>query len=232
MILSNFKTKTKAINYIKYNLNYNYKTGDQIKDSPFFDLLRSIVNNHYNFAELIGSGIDYFFITNCDIYPKNRKFNIKRTDGTCVDFSYRKAISGKKPTNEKYIKRALRLVIKPFTDSFKKDYFKENSDSKGYIKCPMTGLKTNIKTCHVDHEYPYTFDSLYYKFFMESKIDVNTIPFKKTGGDNRPVILDDAMNKKFYEWHKRNAKLRCVYWKANLQDKRTKDFNGIAFHCN
>lgn len=99
MRLSYFTNKTKATNYIKYQLNYEFKVGDKIKEGDLFQVLTDMIRNHYNGENLEGGGIDYFFITRCDINKRNRKFNIMRLDGSTTDFSYRKAISGRTPKN-------------------------------------------------------------------------------------------------------------------------------------
>ena len=221
-------SKSELLTKAKYELN-NSPMNTEIKEGELFELLKFIVDGHYNSEELKGCGISHFFISNCNINRRNRKFNIMRADGSSVDFSYKKAISKRVPPTEQYIKRALRHTVKPFVDNFKKQFFKENADSKGYIICPISGLKTKIQHCHTDHEYPSTFDSLYYKFINDFNIDINSIQFEKSSKkDNNPVILDDKINELFYKWHAENAKLRCVYWRANLQHKKTKNFNEQA----
>jgi len=224
MKLIDFKSKAKAINYIKYNLN-NFDIGEKIDGGNFFELLNDLVNKHYNSNKLIGSGISYFFAVQSLVNKRNRTFNIMRKDGSVIDFSYLKAISGKTPTHESYVKGAFRVVINPFVKDFKEKFFNKNSNNKGFAVCEVTGLKITIKNCHIDHTYPHTFDSLFYKFLKDKNVLIDDIKFNHSGVDNRPELIDENLIKSFYDWHAKYAKLRCIYWRANLQGKKTNNFN-------
>ena len=229
MRMKDFKNKEKLKNHVKYKLNNTYSLYDVIKRGAFFELLLELVNNHHNGKEKIGGGVESFTVAQCDYNPKKRRFIGKRKDGGVFEFSYLKCISGKRPSQEKEVKDALRVSVSDFIRDFKQDYFNAHADSKGYIKCEITGLKMLWKNTHADHVYPYTFDSLFYRFFSDYKIDVNSIKvgFEKTStGGTRRVILDEDIDDLFYRWHAKNAKLRCIYFRANLQHKKTKDFNG------
>ena len=225
MLVGSFKNKTKLTNYIKYNLNFSHDVDDKIYDGEFFDLLNDLIRGHYNYNKLIGNGIDYYFITACDIYKKNRKLNIKHKDGSVCDFSFYKCVCGKKYSDEHYLKRGFRKIISDQTKQFKIDYFRQNADSRGYCMCEETGLKFTIKTAHIDHVYPCTFDSLFYEYFRQRKLNFEDVRYTNSGSDNRPEITDSKIAINFSSWHKKNAKLRCVYWRANLQGKRTNNFN-------
>jgi len=215
MKINQFKTKTALADYTKFILNKN-DIGN-IENLQEIKLLEELVNNHYNSDFLIGTGIDKFFITKCEINTNNKKFNILRTDKSVVDFSYKKAINGKEPKNILYLKRAFRLIVRPQIKKFKEDYFYKNKDSNGYIKCEISGLKFKINECHIDHKPPLTFDFIFNSFLKFYKINPNEIPFEKTGLDNRPIILDSKIIKTFFDYHYKNCDLRALYWKANLQ---------------
>jgi len=215
MKINQFKTKTALTNYTKYILNKNDL--GTLKNLQEIKFLKELVKNHYNSDFLIGTGIDEFFITKCEINANNKKFNILRVDKSVVDFSYKKAISGKEPKHISYVKRAFRLIVRPQTNQFKQDYFYKNKDSNGHIKCEISGLKFKINECHIDHKPPLTFDFIFNSFLKFYKINPNEIPFEKTGLDNRPIILDSNIIKTFFDYHYKNCDLRPLYWRANLQ---------------
>jgi hypothetical protein len=216
MKIKQFKTKTTLTNYVKdFILNGN-ELGE-IKNKDHIELLNELVKQHYNYEYLKGCGIKSFYITNCDINPRNKKFNILRNDLSSVDFSYKKAILAKEPKHISYLKRAFRLIVKEQTDLFKQNYFLQNQDSKGYIVCPISNLKFKKTECHVDHMPPKTFDFIFNDFFDCYKIDSKSIIIEKTGFDNRPIILNKEIETLFFNYHKEKAELRCLYWRSNLQ---------------
>lgn len=217
----------KLKNYLKYNLNNVFNPSSRISHGDFYELMIDVVTGHYRADELMGDGVDYFFISNCSINPRNRKFNVARVDGSTSDFSYHKALSSTPKKNELEVKKAFRMAVDPFVKDFKRRFFEKNKDSRGYVLCEVTGLKIKISGCHTDHKYPYTFDSLFYRYIKDYNIDVNQVKLIEDPADNRPILADEDLISSFYSWHEDNARLRCIYWRANLQDKRTKNFNGI-----
>jgi hypothetical protein len=216
MNIKSFKSKAKLRNYVSFQIKYVYDIGDRIEDGEFFELLNDITLRHYDPDFIRGEGISCFVIAKCDINPRNKKLLIVRNNGTICGFSYVKAINGTKPKNEQYIKAAFRVVIQPQIDEYRNNFFAKNKKPK----CEVTGLKIKNSNTHVDHKYPDTFDCLYYTFIRDSKIDPNTIKYNKNGVDDRPEITDKKIARSFYDWHKDNATLRCIYWRANLQQAR------------
>jgi len=228
MKIKQFKTKQKIVNYLRHHLNYKCELGKPIEDVELNELLFELVSIHYWSDGLIGCGVDYFFVDKCPVYPaKNKTFCIKRIDGSVSNFSYLKAIHGKQQRSKSVAKSAFRYEIEYQTKAFKQNFFAKNMDDKGYCYCEETGLKFTIKTSHVDHKFPKTFDSLYYAFLKiaglkESDIDIDYNEAK----DPRPFIKNRSLAELWKDWHKKNADLRCIFWRANLQGKRTKNFAG------
>lgn len=220
MKLSDFKNKKKLKDYISDKLQNKYKTGDKIRSGEFFELLHDTIKQHYNYTELTEGGVEYFIIGLNSISNYNEFMIKNKSKSIPIAFSYKKAIEGYIPNIEHYLKRGLRKVVMKQTMDFRESYYNENSDSKGYIVCEITGLKFKIKDCHVDHKPPKTFDSLFYEFIDKYNIDMYSIKINKETFDNIPIILNKDFCNNFFNFHKENAELRCVYWRANLQQKR------------
>ena len=227
MRISNFKNKTALKKYMQMQLGSKLKVGEMVGiDHELWELMSELITQHYNYENLKRSGIDHFYVDTCKVNSRNKKFSVVRTDGSYVDFSIYKCISPKF-TKERTVKAAFRKTIQPFVDAFKNESFKE-ADSKGYLVCPETGLKFKKKDAHVDHVYPVTFDSLFYKYCKDYNVDIDNVKIEENGwnNDNRPDLIDPDLRKSFYDWHSKQAKLRVVYWRANLQGKRTSNFDG------
>lgn len=222
-----FKSKTKLKNYLKYCLNNVLTFDEKIdKNHEMFELLYDVIQDYYDTDWLIGDGIEYFFISKCNVNPRNKKFNVCRVDGTKSEFSYIKCITGKKNYHEDDVKTGFRVIVDDQIREFKEKWFIEKSDNKGYCICEESGLKFRIHEAHVDHTPPYTFDSLIYAFLERNNLKFEDIPVDTNGEkDSRTVITDKKIVKNFYKWHLKNARLRCIFWKSNLQQKRTKNFN-------
>lgn len=221
--INSFKTKTKLLNYISSQLQ-SYEPGDVISEGDFYNLLMEVLHNHPQSDEKIGVGVRMFLVERNKIIPTINEFHVLRVDGSKIDFSYKKAVSGINK-HESNVKDAFRNVIWKQTDTFKRKFFQENADSKGYCICEVTGLKFKKENCHVDHIYPKTFDSLFYSFLEGRGIKLKDIKLK-TDYTNRSILCDENLAKDFWDWHLKNADLRCIYFRANLQQKHTANFNG------
>lgn len=227
MNISTFKSKNQLKKFIRKQLKDNLAIDDIIDESHYlYTLLNELIQCHYNHKELIGCGIQNFFISRCTINARNKKFNLRRIDDTWSDFSIYKCIDNKDYNNEPihYIKRAFRNIINPQIIKFKNRHFELHGDHKGYCICEETKLKMKYSECHVDHIYPNTFDSLFYTFLTEFNLEIKDIPYVKYGiemGDNHPRITNKGIETGWFVWHAEVAELRCIYWKANLQGKRT-----------
>ena len=208
-------SKSKIVEQVKSKLK-TLRHGDFIKEGDFFNLLVDIVSNHYDSKNKVGLGIDHFFVTMCHLNPKNKKFNIRRVDGTQVDFSYKKAIYGNKEPKIAEVKRCFRYIIRPYVTNFRRKYFNENMDNRGYIVCHVTRLKFRIEDCHIDHNPPQTFNKIVADFIKKENVDISKVIIKRNLKDI-PIIQNKELLDKFYNYHAKNCDLKCVYYRANVQ---------------
>lgn len=216
----NFKNKTTLTNYCKFVLN-NAEINEELS-GEWLAVLKEVVFMHERFQEKT-KNLEYTVgIRLCTVNPRNRQFYIIRSDGTDTDFSYYKAIgSYNKQTR---IKSALRELVRDQVIEFKDSYFRENSDSKGYVICPETNLKIKKKDSHLDH-YPKQFDEIVEEWVKINFINSENLEIYPAGDNtNAWTIKDTEIAKSFMDFHKQTAEYRVVLNKVNLQRKRSKKF--------
>jgi len=211
------------IQFVKNNI-LSLPKGHKINSGPLFDFLSGILNNHYSSIDKIGCGILDFEIKSCHINKANKSIYINRKDGSSVNFSYYKAISGKETKKYIEVKRAFRWCIKEYTYNYKFKYFKNNKDCNGNIKCEYSGRVIKWDECHVDHAGSNSFDVIVYKFMKSHGVGLSSLEINKNGYGSKsvPEIMDQHVNKAFYDFHANLCELRCVYSKDNIRFKKIK----------
>jgi len=152
---------------------------------------------------------------------------IQRTDGSSTDFSFGKCLNpNRKSSKGENWTCIFRNIVKDQIDSFRKSAFNVIGFKDKFI-CSQTNLKFKKIYSHVDHVYPLTFDSILNEFIETNKIDLSKIKLSKDTGTSEPKeILDESIVKSFNDFHKERSVLRMVCSNANLQAKKTKNYNG------
>jgi len=197
------------------------------KGSAEHNTLFELLGRHPDVSKKVGAGVDYFFVQQSKWKKNQFNFMIQRVDGTTTDFSFIKCLN---PTNKNSKGRnwtgIFRNVVKEQVDTFRVAAFEVVGDKDKFI-CSQTSLKFPKMNSHVDHVYPLTFDSIMLEFINLHKIDLSKI---KLSIDNETSeiqeILDKEITTLFYDFHKERSVLRVVCSNANLQGKKTKNYNG------
>jgi hypothetical protein len=87
-----FPTKTSIIGYLSKCLQSS-KIGESIKeDNDMLWVLKELDYNHPKADEIIGEGIQHFFVGKPVEWP-GRCFYLRRKDGSITDFSTKKSIN-------------------------------------------------------------------------------------------------------------------------------------------
>lgn len=214
-----FKTKTTLQAYCKYVLN---NAGvNTLLQGEWASVLDDVLKMHLCY-EGKTKGQNYSIgVRVCNINPRNRQFYILRADGSDTDFSYIKAISESK-TKLSRIKEALRDSIGYQTIAYKKNYFTENADSKGFVICEETNLKVKMKDSHIDH-YPKQFDEILQEWADKYSVVSEDVSLTPPGDNGTVWIMDDeSLLQSFKDYHAETATYRIVLNKVNLQRKKAK----------
>jgi hypothetical protein len=205
---------------------YDFANMKITKNLIEYDILYELLKKHPQADEKIGVGVDYFFVQKSKWKFNQFNFMIKRLDGTTVDFSFYRCLSpNQKLSNDENWGLIFRNIVKDQIDSFRSSAFNVVGSKDKFI-CSQTKLKYKKIYAHVDHVYPLTFNSIMLDFINKNKIDLKKLKLSKdTGTTDVKIILDEKINKEFYDFHKDLAVLRIVCSSANLQAKKTNNYS-------
>jgi hypothetical protein len=221
--MKNKLTPKEEIQKILYSFANNKIDRDSYEHNTLFELLK----RHPNSDEKIGQGVDYFYVQQSKWKKNQFNFMIQRIDGSSTDFSFVKCLyPEQKNSKNRNWTHIFRNVVKDQIDSFRSSAFNVVGVKDKFI-CSQTNLKFKKIYSHVDHVYPLTFDSIMIEFIDLYKIDVNKINLSEDDGTSEVrKILDKDIVESFYDFHKNRSVLRVVCSSANLQAKKTKNYNG------
>jgi len=204
-----FSTKTEATKFIS-NYLASATPNQKIEDGDKHWII-DLFSKHPRYAEKIYASIK-------EIYVKqtmgSKCFFIVVDDGCETDISYKKCLAGKENKKQLAIS-ALRYSIWDQICEFKRSVFKTLEP----VYCPVTNilLKKNRLT-HIDHYYDVlTFQQLVENFCKENSIVLDEVETMSFGTTRH--LRDKEMEKKFQDYHKKNAVLRAISWEANIRGK-------------
>ena len=206
-----FTSKSEAKTYFTKILN-KYPLGTELSDREFDDVM-SLLLCHPRVNEKVASGIKSIQIAQ-GFYSSNRCFHVLRIDTSIENFSIGKCIDGDHSPFHKFC-IACRRAVDTELRAFKVQYFKEHSDTKNRVICPVTKEKVNFDEAHVDHRMPFTFSSIVHFFIKANSIILCEVEYLNEGKYGNEFKKDE-LAEKFRDWHRENAKLRVVKGKINL----------------
>jgi len=199
-------TKKDKINHFKYLINNIGLCSSLILNNPnvyleFMDLFK----NHPEYPDKINDVVDISIIKN-KITPKFFELQlIKNVKGEIIteSISYRCCIN--KPNKDANLKSAMRTAIIPQILDFR---------NKVLLECEICKSNEDIQIDHIIQ-----FQCLYNNFIKNRK-DIPHI--FDTDLCNRAIfnIKDKDFKNEWCEFHKDNAKLRCLCKKCNLTRKK------------
>lgn len=204
-----FKYKKDALLYFKTKLN-SYDFGEILNEDDTEDLTALLLENETR-EDKIGSGIKEIKIAKVQFGTKC--FEIIRNDLTSENFSYIYCINGDLKPFTKF-SLACRNAIHKDLHNVKQKYFGQNS-MKGKVKCQETGILSSWTELNVDHRQPNTLSIILDRFIELHNIDLKNIEYE-TDKDNKTVLVDKDLERKFRDYHMEKANLRIVRKENNL----------------
>jgi hypothetical protein len=199
-----FKTKkelSQYVNRIKDTINECHSIKTEYPDEYIF--LNELIKRHPEYEEKVCKMVD---LKMCMNKLKNGfEMVIINHDDTTTSISLPTCINSKASTIEQNVKRALRIVIQPQIDYYKRTHV---------LECQLCGDCDTI--IHIDHVIQ--FEELFDKFMKEYNIKLPTTFDKITDGTNRTCLcdVDKHIGVLFYEFHKKHAVLRPLCAQCNL----------------
>ncbi len=205
----NFKYKKDALLYFKTKL-YSYDFGEILNEDDTADVTALLLENETR-KDKIGVGIKEIRIGKVQFGTKC--FQIIRNDLTSETFSYVYCINGDPKPFTKF-SNACRNAIHKDLHNVKQKYFGQNS-IKGKVKCQETGILSSWTELNVDHRQPNTLSIILDRFIELYNIDLKNIEYE-TDKDNKTVLVDKDLERKFMDYHMEKANLRIVRKENNL----------------
>jgi len=212
-----FPTQKAALEHYKEIL-WLYKVGELIANPEHEEHLLLLIENHPEALQKVGEGIDYFYVDNA--YQGTKCFHIRRTDGSCTEFSYLTAVKGERPPLIREFKEACRVAVQPYLFKARDKFFSDNQDFEGRVECELTRQLITKDEANIDHK-----DSLPFNVMVEMWIhaiklelspDLLTPPM-----DNQYVseFVDEVLKEKWVNFHNtfcdKHKSLRIIHKEAN-----------------
>lgn len=203
MVLEEWKdlNKTQKTTYFKSKLNKGLcQSLKNERNEDFVDFME-LFKNHPDFKTKLTNVIDLCIIRN----KRNSKYfeiNLIRLNNDIEDISYRCCINER--NNNFNLNSALRYAIEPQIQAFR---------NENEMKCDFCNSTDNI---HIDHII--MFKNLANDFLSSYKSIPNYFDDNEFNG-SKFKKKDIEFENDWFNYHKKNAKLRCLCAKCNLSRK-------------
>jgi len=207
-----FASKKEAKGFFSVILN-GCEIGEDL-ESENFDYVMALLLNHPRSTKKIGNGVKSIRVGR-GYNSFNRCFHVVRNDESVEDFSVGKCIDGDHSPFHRFCVACRRSVEEDIRD-YKVNYFRQNRDGAGKVKCQNSGQKISFEQAHVDHREPFTLAAIAHFFIQAKSLDLDSIEYQ-TEGKYGDEFADDSLSSEFRAWHKNNAKLRIVNGPSNLR---------------
>lgn len=204
-----FRLKKDALLYFKTLLN-SYDFDETLNENDTKDVIALLLENETR-KDKIGVGIKFVKIGKVQFGTKC--FEIVRKDLSSEFFSYVLCINGDRNPFTKF-SLACRNAIHDDLHNVKQKYFDQYS-TKGKVKCQETGILSSWTELNVDHRQPNTLSVILDRFIEINNLDIKTIEYEKDK-NNKIVLADKDLEKKFRDYHMDKANLRIVRKEKNL----------------
>lgn len=215
-----FNSPTAVASYVRELL------WDQPLNVPFNGtvdaFLREWIQYHPRATEKVGPGVDCFLIQEHTDYGRpSRAIQIRRTDGTLADCSYKEPSRGlvqlrqtgavqANPSDAIHdFKVALRRVVDPQVYAVKQRVFSRPDP----VICPVTREQLDFSDADVDHVYPMTFDAIAWHWALIW--DINPYDIELVDKGTYWLLADDDLAATFAGFHCETANLRVIKRAAN-----------------
>lgn len=202
-----FNSQKAAENHTQELLSrYNYGAIIEGNDFGFFCCL---IERHEKSEEKIGVGIKELQVRKNPNDLKSKVIYIHRTDGSEIDFSWRKCIKPPSPLSR--VLNAARFLISTQVEDVKNQCFAKDQT---HI-CPETGIMIDRELSATDHQYPQTFDRIFKDWCVSENLDskdIETISIQ----NSRRTFKNEILNNSWIAFHQQHASLRVIHRTANL----------------
>ena len=205
-----FQAQKDALAHFREILN-RHAPGQQLAGLDLNDVV-ALLFNHPRAMEKVGAGIKSIEVGSAEHDAKC--FHVVRLDGSRDNFSYKKCVCGD-PAPFTRFSTACRRAVDDDLHRVKVDHFAEHQNGEEKVRCPETGEWISFDEAHVDHPPPMTFSVIVQFFITTNDIDLGTVDYVREGLYGNE-FRDDALRRKFREWHTKNGRFRVIKNSRNL----------------
>lgn len=159
----------------------------------------------------VGSGIARFLVRRNVKNPRAAEVWLERTDGSRIDFSWRKCATGKATSSAANLRSAMREAVRSQVAAFRMH--------ESAFLCGLCRREMGADPGHVDHIIP--FELLALEFLADGS---RTPPTQFDDGDACQAIFrraDEVFEAAWVAFHARRAQLRLVHARCNLSRSRS-----------
>lgn len=173
--------------------------------SSEFAFLLAFLETHPQAKAKIGPGIAFFRIIP-NVVGNGNGWEVARTDGVSVGFSYRECLRTRpKGNHASDFARTCRIEVGSQIDAFRSASF-----STGLAPCASCEIAIAPSACEIDHKPPKTFKALVAEFTASNGIDPRTVLYEDGGPACPDKFADRALAIAWQEYHYQNAMLQVL----------------------
>ncbi len=173
------------------------------------DILIQVLQNHPDYNEIIGCGIDRIVI-------EGGIFFLIRRDSNKVKLDLRKCVYGGGMMDDKSdmekMYEACRIAIMDYREEF------EINQIRSKVYCPYTGELLTKKTSYVDHMLPLTFKKIIEQFIDHEDLSLSDIKFIKFIEYGGWYNLPSQLKESFIKYHRECAILHLLKIPGKSED--------------
>jgi hypothetical protein len=207
-----FKTKKECGDYTRTIIN-NLGCCIINKDHTSFNFFNNLIQNHPDYYDKKGVGIDYFYIQPNPLVNKYYQTMIKRIDGSETDFSWVYCCQFKERTTSDDLVRSMRTAIKNDIIQYKQ--------SQNKLICNYCKTENELyENYHVDHHNPS------FQILKDNFLQLSTKQIPTTFGDCQIYQLtifkheDQDFENDWVEYHNANCNFQILCRDCNLRKKK------------
>jgi hypothetical protein len=212
-MIAGFKTKATLSDHIR-SIVAGYPDGAYLDDGHF-EFMATIFAMHPEAPQKAGAGIARIGVQTVKAYGQRptRGFFIERTDGSRTDISWLECLHA--TPHRRKVMAALRQAVAPQVEAFRLRYPATRE------VCLLLGTTHQVSEMEVDHAPPRTFLALVSRFLESARLTFDEIRLQPTrDNDTIERLADEALRRRWEEFHRENAVLRMVSKQGNLRQKK------------
>ena len=206
-----FSSKQKIKEFVQRILR-NGQDGRNL-DLLDFAVVRDLLDWHPNSKEKIGCGVAAIQTAKHLSWSNNLGFNVIRTDGSKIDFSYKACLQNSLASHKNAVIDAFRKSVAFQTVGEKRRLIRETLSDDG-IWSDADNEHIHPEDCHLDH-YPLSFRTILDNFLREENLLISEIELTKN--QFTAEIKNYTIRSKWHDYHKEHAQYRLISADLNIK---------------